>query len=163
MADDPIKTFLQRMPYGFYALTSKNDNEVNAMVANWISQVSFAPRLVAVALQKKAYSHGIISKGKVFALNLFLKEDQDSIMPFTKGRGKNPEKMANAAYTTSPETGCPILEGASAYLECEVVQLIDIGGDHDLVIGKPLGAGIFKGGEVNDTLSLGTLGWSYSG
>ena len=72
MADDPIKEFLQRMPYGFYAITSRSDEDVNAMVANWITQVSFEPRLVAVGLQKKAHSHVVIEDGGVFALNLFL-------------------------------------------------------------------------------------------
>jgi flavin reductase (DIM6/NTAB) family NADH-FMN oxidoreductase RutF len=71
--------------------------------------------------------------------------------------------MTGAAYTTGPETGCPILEGAAAYLESKVVQIIDIGGDHDVVIGEPLGAGIIKAGQVSDSLSLVNLGWSYSG
>jgi len=49
---DHIKSVLRRMPYGFYAVTSKSDEDVNAMVANWISQVSFEPRLVALGLKK---------------------------------------------------------------------------------------------------------------
>ena len=163
MAVDPIKDFLQRMPYGFYAITSRSDKDVNAMVANWISQVSFEPRLVAVGLQKKAHTHGVIEDGGVFALNLFLEGDRDHIKPFTKGRSKNPDKMTGASYTAAPETGCPILEGAAAYLECKVVQIIDIGGDHDILVGDPVGAGIIKDGEVSDTLSLVHLGWSYSG
>jgi flavin reductase (DIM6/NTAB) family NADH-FMN oxidoreductase RutF len=163
MADDPIKDFLNRMPYGFYAITSRSDSDVNAMVANWITQVSFKPRRIAVGLQKKAYSHGIIEDGRVFALNLFLEADRDYLMPFTKGRSKKPDKMTSAVYTTAPETGCPILEGAAAYLECKVVQIIDISGDHDVVIGEPIGAGIIKAGQVSDSLSLVKLGWSYAG
>jgi flavin reductase (DIM6/NTAB) family NADH-FMN oxidoreductase RutF len=163
MADDPIKDFLNRMPYGFYAITSRSDSDVNAMVANWITQVSFKPRRIAVGLQKKAYSHGIIEDGRVFALNLFLEADRDYLMPFTKGRSKKPDKMTSAVYTTAPETGCPILEGAAAHLECKVVQIIDISGDHDVVIGEPIGAGIIKAGQVSDSLSLVKLGWSYAG
>jgi flavin reductase (DIM6/NTAB) family NADH-FMN oxidoreductase RutF len=36
MAPDPIKDALHMMPYGFYSITSRNSDEVNAMVANWV-------------------------------------------------------------------------------------------------------------------------------
>ncbi len=163
MSDDPIKDVLHRMPYGFYSVTSRNGNDVNAMVANWIMQVSFTPRLVAIALAKKAYSHTVITAGKVFAINLFHKADKEAISPYTKARAKRPDKMDNAQYTLGPETGCPILAGASAYLECKVVQVLDIGGDHDVVVGEVVHAGILNPGEVADTLTLPEMGWSYAG
>ena len=71
MSVDHIKTVLRRMPYGFYAVTSKSDEDVNAMVANWISQVSFEPRMVALGLQKSSFTHGVIESGGVFAINIF--------------------------------------------------------------------------------------------
>ena len=71
MTNDAIGDALKMMPYGFYAVTSRHNDDSNAMVANWISQAGFEPRLVVVALQKKAYSHQLISKGQVFALNIF--------------------------------------------------------------------------------------------
>ncbi|HSF82163.1 MAG TPA: flavin reductase, partial [Anaerolineales bacterium] len=92
-----------------------------------------------------------------------LKADSDAIKPFTKGRAKNPSKMEAAEYTTSPETGCPIIAGAAAYLECKVVDFLDVRGDHDLVIGEVVGASVFKPGEPQDMLTLPHLGWSYAG
>lgn len=163
MSTDPIKAALHRMPYGFYSITSRHDDEVNAMVANWVMQASFTPRLMVMGLQKKAYSHQVISEGGVFAINIFNKEDQEAMMPFTKGRAKKPDKMADVAYTPGPETGCPILKGAAAYLECRVIQMIDMGGDHDLLVGEVVGGDILKDGEVTDTLSLPYVGWSYAG
>jgi flavin reductase (DIM6/NTAB) family NADH-FMN oxidoreductase RutF len=163
MSDDPIRDVLRLMPYGFYSITSRHEEDVNAMVANWVSQVSFEPRLIAMGLQKTSYSHGLISAGKVFAINLFQASNADAIKPFTKGRSKNPEKMADAAYTEGPETGCPVLMGAAAYLECKVVDIIDVGGDHDLLVGEVVGAGIISAGDVTETLGLPDLGWSYAG
>lgn len=163
MSDDQIKAALQRMPYGFYSITSRSDDDANAMVANWVMQASFSPRLVAVGLAKSAYSHDVIANGKVFAINIFNEADKEAIMPFTGGRSKRPEKMANATYTDGPETGAPILEGAAAYLECKLVDLIDIGGDHDLLVGEVINAGVMKEGEVADTLTLPDMGWSYAG
>lgn len=163
MSDDPIKEALNRIPYGFYALTSRNDDDVNAMVINWAMQASFSPRLVAIGLQKKAYSHGVISEGGVFAINIFNAGDQEAMMGFTKGRARNPEKMAQANYTPGKETGCPVLDGAAAYLECKLVQMVDVGGDHDILVGEVIGAEILKEGNVDDTLTLPHVGWSYAG
>jgi flavin reductase (DIM6/NTAB) family NADH-FMN oxidoreductase RutF len=163
MSDDPIKDALSRMPYGFYSITSRDGDDANAMVANWVMQASFSPRLVAMALAKNAYSYGLIEASQAFAVNIFNKEDQEAIMPFTGGRAKRPKKMENAEYSPGPETGCPILAGAAAYLECKVVQMIDVGGDHVLLVGEVINGAILKEGEVDDTLTLPHLGWSYAG
>lgn len=163
MSEDPIKTVLNMMPYGFYSITSRNGDEVNAMVANWVTQASFEPRLIALALQKKAYSHGLISEGGVFAVNVFNKADEEAIKPYTKSRAKNPEKMENVQYHEGPETSVPVLDAAAAYLECKVVQVVDVGGDHDIVVGEVVGAGVNKPGEVDETLTLPDVGWSYAG
>ncbi len=163
MSDDKIKDALRMMPYGFYAFTSKNGDEVNAMVVNWVSQMSYTPRLVAVGLSKTAYSHGLVKEGEVFGLNLFLAKDKDAIMGVTKGREKNPDKMAEADYTSAPETGVPILAGSAAYIECKVTQIIDVGGDHDIVVGEAISADVMKEGEASEVLSLPDIGWSYAG
>lgn len=163
MSDDPIKDTLNRIPYGFYSLTSNHEGDHNAMVFNWFSQVSFSPRLVAIGLARKAYTHDLIDKSGVFAVNIFNAEDQEYLTRFTKGRAKQPDKMAGAQFEPGPQTGCPILEGAAAFLECKVVQMINVGGDHDVLIGEVINAGILKPGEVEDTLSLPDLGWSYAG
>ena len=163
MSEESLKQVLTRLPYGFYAITSRAGEDVNAMVANWVTQVSFEPRLITLGLQKTCYTHELIQAGRVFAVNLFLKADAEAIKPFTKSRSKNPDKMTDANYSPAPMTGCPVLEGAAAYIECEVVEIVDLGGDHDLVVGKVVGAGVEKEGAVGDTLTLLDLGWSYAG
>lgn len=163
MSNDPIKEALHRIPYGFYSLTSRYEDDVNAMVFNWFTQVSFTPRLVAVGLAKKSYTYGLIDTGGVFAINIFNKEDQDILTQFTKPRAKAPDKMTGANFTPGPKTGCPILNGTAAFIECKVVQMVDVGGDHDVLVGEAINAAILKPGEVGDTLTLPDVGWSYAG
>ncbi len=163
MSEEKIKEALKMMPYGFYSITSKAGDDVNAMVANWITQSSFEPRQLTLALQKTCYTHGLVEQGRVFAVNIFREEDADYIKPFTKGRAKNPDKMEDVKFESGPETGCPVLEAAAAVIECRVVDIVDTGGDHDLIVGEVVGAQVFKEGEVADTLTLTDLGWSYAG
>ena len=41
---------MHEMPYGLYIIGSKEDDgRVNGMMADWVMQVSFEPRLVAVS------------------------------------------------------------------------------------------------------------------
>lgn len=163
MEQDLIKDVLNMMPYGFYSISSRSGDDVNAMVGNWITQVSFEPRLLAFALQKTSYTHKLISDGQVFVLHLFRHEDEEAIKPYTKSRAKNPEKLASKDYSIAPLTGCPVLKGAAAILECRVREILDIGGDHDLIISEPIGAEVFKPSETADILTLPDIGWSYSG
>lgn len=160
---DEIKNALRMMPYGFYAVSTKTEDDANVMVLNWVTQVSFEPRMLALGLAKNAHSHRLLEEGKVFALNIFNKNDADLIKPFTKGRSKNPEKMKDAKFVPGPETGCPVLEGVAAYVECRLLNIVETGGDHDIVVGEVIGAGINKPGEAADSLSLSDLGWSYAG
>ena len=163
MSDDPIKDVLRRMPYGFYGITSKHGDDVNAMAANWVTQASFDPRLISLCLQITSYSYQLIEKGRVFAVNLFLKEDVDFLKPFTKSRAKRPEKMSEASFTFGPLTGCPILDECAAYFECKVVKIVETGGDHNIILGEVLAADIIKEGDVDQSLTLLDLGWSYAG
>ncbi|MFN2134664.1 MAG: flavin reductase family protein [Candidatus Promineifilaceae bacterium] len=163
MSDDPISDALNRIPYGFYSLTSCYEEDANAMVFNWFSQASFTPRLVMVGLSKTAYTHSLVEKSGVFAVNVFNQDDQDVITQFTKSRAKAPDKLANASFEPGAVTGCPKLEGAAVFLECKVVEIVDAGGDHDIVIGEVVNAEILKPGAVEDTLTLPDMGWSYAG
>jgi len=163
MPEDPIKTALKMMPYGFYAITSRSGEDVNAMSANWLTQASFEPRLVALGLQKTCYTHGLVEAGRVFAINIFRTEDMECIKPFATSRSKNPEKMDEASYTLAPETGCPVLQGAAAVIECRVQQIVDTGGDHDIIVGEVVGGQVLKPGEMGDSLTLMDIGWSYAG
>lgn len=163
MSNDAISDALRMMPYGFYSITSCHKDDKNAMVANWVTQVSYEPRLLVFGLQKTSYSHGLIEKSKVFVVNVFKQENADTVKKLTKGRAKNPDKMEQVNFRLAPETKCPVLERAAAYLECKVTDIIDVGGDHDIVVGEVIGAGVEQPGEPDEMLTLPKLGWSYAG
>ena len=40
---------------------------------------------------------------------------------------------------------------------------VDSGGDHDVIVGEVIGAGVNRAGKSDATLTLETIGWSYSG
>ncbi|MBX3003903.1 MAG: flavin reductase family protein [Anaerolineales bacterium] len=159
----PIPNLLRRMPYGFYALGSQHNGDRNVMVFNWITQVSFEPQLLAIGLQTSAHSYGLVAASRKLAISLFLAEDSELIKPFTKSRAKNPDKMNDAKVFAAPLSAAPVVSGAAGYLEGEVTQIVETGGDHNIVIAKVIGGEVLKLGEAKDSLSLVGLGWSYAG
>lgn len=161
MAD--VSNALKMMPYGLYSITSRRDDTMNAMVANWVMQASYEPRLVVIGLQKSSFTYGLVQAGRVFAVNIFKAEDAEAIKPYTKSRAKNPDKMNGVDYQPAPQTGCPILPEAAAYVECRVQKIVDTGGDHDLVLGEVVGGDVMKPGDAGESLTLPYLGWSYAG
>ena len=44
-----------------------------------------------------------------------------------------------------------------------MTRIVDVGGDHDIVVGEAINAAIIKEGAPPDVLSLTELGWSYAG
>ena len=163
MTDDPIRDALHMMHYGFYSITSRRGDEVNAMVANWITQASFSPRLIVFAVAKKARSHDLIIEGKVMGINIFKKANKDTILQFSRSSAKDPDKMEGAEYAEGPETGVPLLKGASAHIECRVKDVLDIGGDHTLIVAEPVSGQVVEEVDAADTMSVPDTGWSYAG
>ena len=53
---------LGSMTYGIYVLTSFYEEEINGMIASWVSQVSYDPLLIMVAVHPNRYSHNLIDK-----------------------------------------------------------------------------------------------------
>ena len=55
--DARIRSALQHLPYGIYVVgTVTPDGKPNAMVADWVMQVSFKPRILCVSFERDATS-----------------------------------------------------------------------------------------------------------
>ena len=93
---------------------------------------SFEPRNIAVGLQRTSFTHSIFEKGEVFTINILNKSDTEAIKSFTKSWAKNPNKVEDDVYTDGAETQSPFLDEAAAYLECKIVEVVVIRGDHDI-------------------------------
>ena len=126
-----------KMTYGIYVLTSAYREHINGMIASWVSQISYEPPLIVVAVHPNRYSHHLIEKGGVFALHVLSNSQADFVVRFKGPDAKT--KFSGLDWTTG-KTGCPILEDCIAYLECEL-KFHYRPGNHSLFIGKVLDAG----------------------
>ncbi len=173
MNQEPIARVIDEMPYGLYIVGSHMGDEVNGMMADWVMQVSFQPRLVAVAFENDARTLRNIREHGEFTLNA-LSQDRNSMdlaakfaQPYygskINGRTRTAaeeihHKLEGIAHTKTA-SGCPVLADAMSWLECRVEQFVPTG-DHTLVIAR-----VTDGRVSRDTqpLTSSFTGWNYSG
>lgn len=153
---------LWSFPYGLYVLGSRDGERRNAMTINWVTQVSFEPKLVAVGVEKTAFTHELVSAGGAFSVNTIAREDRAIVRKFTKPVEVDTEAMTlNGFAFHDGVTGVPILDGAPAYVDCEVRQAVDCGG-HTLFIGEVVDAR-FQHPEDTEVLRMEDTRMSYGG
>ena len=143
MKDEWIRA-LGAMPYGIYVLTSSHEKEINGMIASWVSQISYDPLLIMVAVHPDRYSHKLITDSGYFALHV-LAADQSDLM----GRFKGPDPKAKfSSIQWQPGlTGCPLLNDCLAYFECRVTAKYTPG-NHTLFVGEVLSAQVIGKGNI---------------
>jgi flavin reductase (DIM6/NTAB) family NADH-FMN oxidoreductase RutF len=139
---------LGKLTYGIYVLTSHFEETINGMIASWVSQISYDPPLMMVAVHPHRYTHELIQKSGHFALNFLSRNQRDLLHRF---KGPDPAAKFTSISWRKGETGCPILEECLAYLECVVRERHDPG-NHSLFIGEIINAQIFFHEEPLSTL-----------
>jgi flavin reductase (DIM6/NTAB) family NADH-FMN oxidoreductase RutF len=137
---EKIEKALKRVVNGVFVITTKCGDKVNGMTAVWVTTVSFDPPLICISIGKEHFTHNLIKKSGVFAVNI-LKEGQIDVRKhFGFTSGKEVDKFASVPYTKKA-TGSPILKDAAAYLDCKVKFSIDIG-NLTLFIGEAIDANV---------------------
>src|SRR5437588_1970744 len=92
MSDAPVsddydklrRRVLWTMPYGLYIIGSRDGERRNGMTLNLATQVATDPKLVGIAVTKEAYTHELITAGRVFCVNLIDREDRAIVRKFVK-------------------------------------------------------------------------------
>ena len=158
MDEDAKQAALRAFTYGLVVVGARAGDEINGMTANWVSQVSFEPPLVSVAVEQRAHTHRLISQGRCFSITILASGQKPIAAKFTQPQRRAGDKLGPYAYRLGP-TGCPILLDGLGYVDCEVVQTVETG-DHTLFIGRVVDAGLLRAGQP---LTLAETGWHYGG
>mgnify|MGYP001577845519 CR=1 FL=1 len=154
------KIALRKFPHGIYVVGVKQGPHRNAFTATWLTQVSFTPPLVAVGIKKDSHSLEMIKIDRVFSVNILGKDQKALAEHFVRQAAVVGEKLNSVPHRPG-KTGAPILEDAIAYVECEVREIANEHGDHALVIGEVVEAGVRS--KDGPALTLLDTGWHYGG
>jgi flavin reductase (DIM6/NTAB) family NADH-FMN oxidoreductase RutF len=153
------KSALRLFTYGLYAVTAQHGEQLSAMTVNWITQSSFDPPMVALAVEHDSHSRQVIEAAGAFAVNVYESGQRELAGSLGRTYAKHPDKITNIAWTPGAATGSPVLADALAWVECRV-QSATPSGDHILFIAEVIEAGQHRSGVA---LTVMEAGFKYSG
>jgi flavin reductase (DIM6/NTAB) family NADH-FMN oxidoreductase RutF len=120
---------------GVTVVTSRSEDEKYGMTANSFTSVSLDPPLVLVCAITGTEGSEVISRNGKFAVNV-LGADQEPLSRYfaSKDRPRGPDAFRDISHRDGV-TGCPILDGVAAHLDCTLVATHEAG-DHVIFIGE---------------------------
>ena len=133
---DPTINALGRIVGSLCILTAQKGDEDNlisgAMVASWVSQASFSPPGITIAVAKERAVENLLHKGDNFALNILEQNNHQSLLKqFLQSFKPGENRFADLEIKFSPSNQ-PLLNEALAWLEGTVSQRMECG-DHWLI------------------------------
>ncbi|MGE4547160.1 MAG: rubredoxin [Desulfurella sp.] len=133
--------------YGLYIVGSKADSKINAQISNTVFQVTDKPNTIVISINKSNYTHEFIETSKLFTVSIIAKTAPLSLIGnFGFKSGKNVNKFEKISHLLT-KNGLPVvLEHTLGYIECRVVNSIDVF-THTLYVGEVIDAEIFKKDE----------------
>ncbi len=152
------KQVLRTFTYGLYAVSCADGDEVNAFTANWLTQVSFDPPLLAVSVENASKSLPMILRSRVFTVNVLRSGARELAGKLGKSALKQPDKLAGIGYDIGAN-GCPILHDALAWVACEVLHTAPAG-DSTLIVAEVVDVGVQGEGQA---LTMAEAGFRHAG
>lgn len=158
MDETAKKEALRLFTYGLYAITVGTAEDWSAFTANWLTQVSFDPPLVALSVENDSHSLPIIQRTRRFVVNVFAAEQRELAGVLGKPYRRHPEKAAGLAVEMTP-SGSPALTATLAWIQCEVESEL-AAGDSTLMLARVTEARVLREGEP---LTMRAAGFKHAG
>jgi 3-hydroxy-9,10-secoandrosta-1,3,5(10)-triene-9,17-dione monooxygenase reductase component len=153
-----FRSLMARFATGVTVVTSVGSGGPAGMTANAVASLSLDPLLVMVGFELQSRTLVAVRQSGLFAVNV-LASDQEDVSQVFAGKQPEAEKFAGCAY--GERLGVPVIDGALAWLCCQV-DAVHPGGDHVIVVGNVLDMGgnggeplLFYGGDYRRLDSTG--------
>lgn len=117
---------LRLLTYGLYAVTVRHGDERNAFTANWLTQVSFGPPLLALSVENESRSIEIVRASGAFTVNVLPAGATDVAGALGRRSVTDPDKLSRVEWDEGP-AGRPVLRLALAAIDCTVETSLPAG------------------------------------
>ncbi|ELS05522.1 putative flavoprotein [Xenococcus sp. PCC 7305] len=149
---------LGRIVGSICVLTTCRDNHHSGVLTSWVSQATFNPPGVMIAISPEQNLESLSNPGDRFVLNI-LNEGRNVRRHFTTHSSPlNHQALGESDNLTTKKAnnGCLIIEEALAYLECTVENILP-SGDHSLIYA------VVEQGAVSDNRGITAMQHRKSG
>jgi flavorubredoxin/flavin reductase (DIM6/NTAB) family NADH-FMN oxidoreductase RutF len=125
-----VEQAMGRVVGSLSVVTARQGDVVTGMLASWVSQATFIPPGVTLAVAKERAIESFMHVGDLFVLNI-LDQGKQLRKHFMKKFAPGEDRFMDVKTEENSE-GIPILTEALSYLECRVENLMEAG-DHWIV------------------------------
>lgn len=136
-----------KITYGLYVISTKNnENKFSGHISNTVFQTTSEPPTLAICCNKNNLSCDYILESRVFTISI-LKEETDMkfIGKFGFKSGREIDKFIDTNYKIGKTSAPIVIDNSLAYLECKVINTVDVG-SHILFIGEIIDGEIIEDG-----------------
>ncbi|MEM8829273.1 MAG: diflavin flavoprotein [Cyanobacteria bacterium P01_G01_bin.19] len=130
--DSDLDKAMGRLSGGLYIITATKGDVSSAMLASWVSQASFEPPGLTIAVAKDRAIESLMQVGDRFVLNILEEGKYQPLMRHFLKRFKPGADRFAGVKTQTAANGSPILTDSLAYLECQVSSRMECS-DHWIV------------------------------
>ena len=143
-----FRTVMGRFATGVTVVTVAGSDGPVGMTANAVASLSLEPLLLLVAFDNTARTLQVVRDTERFGVNVLAAGQEELARLFASKRPET-EKFAGVAH--SVHDGIPVIDGALAWVGCDLRDLIP-GGDHTIGIGAVTAAETNPGAPPNPLL-----------
>jgi flavin reductase (DIM6/NTAB) family NADH-FMN oxidoreductase RutF len=137
-----FRSVLSHYPTGVCVITALADGEPTGFVVGSFTSVSLQPALVGFFPDKKSTTYPKVHQTGAFCVNILSAADEQLCRLFAT---KDADRFASVGWRSGP-TGSPILECATAWIDCTLEQAHEVG-DHLLVVGRVVDLATHSGAD----------------
>lgn len=136
---------LFKIGYGLYVLTANDGDKDNGCIINTVMQVTSDPCQIAIAVNKRNFTCGMVQKTRKFNLSVLSESAKfDVFEHFGYHSGRDSDKFAEFYETKRAPNGVLyITQNTNSYMSAFVQQEIDLG-THVLFIAQLVGAEVLN-------------------
>lgn len=122
------KKTMYNLTYGLFILTAREGDKDNGCIVNTVSQVTTEPNRIVVAVNKKNYTHDMITRTGVFNVSILTENSKfDTYKHWGFQSGADVDKTEAITYQRAENGVIYIAEETNAYLSAKVVSATDLG------------------------------------
>ena len=128
-----FRSVLGHFPTGVTIVTGLHDGRPQGFTIGSFTSISLEPPLVGFFPMTSSETWDAIAPYGSFCVNVLRDTQGDLCWRFAK-TGLDDGRFDDVTWTPSP-TGCPVIDGVGAWIDCRVGQVVELG-DHYLVVGE---------------------------
>jgi flavin reductase len=139
MDTEELREAMTRLAAGVAVVVARDDDGFRGLTVTSLTSVSLSPPLVLVCLDHLSQTRELVLAERAFTISV-LARDQDFLADRFSARAPVVDRRWREVRHQLTAHGLPIIEGAPAWLECRVSDVL-AAGDHDIVVAAVTAAG----------------------